>query len=396
MLMVSDLLELARSGADPDELAARAPARFAPSTRRAPVVVWNVCRHCNQTCPHCYASASRKPSPQDLSSEEAHRLIDELADSGVRFLIFSGGEPLLRADLFELVAHATTKGIAAQLSTNGVLLDEMSAKRLAAAGCRYVGISIDGRAELNDPYRGLPGSFARASAGLVHAREAGMKTGLRVTVTRRNVGEVGPLIEHAKSLGVSRFYVSHLVYAGRGRRLVAEDVSRGEARALLFGLFETADQLLSDPAAPRIVTGGNDSDGALLVLWLERHVGRGAAGRVRRALERRGGNSAGEGVLNIDDRGRVHPDQFWQEATLGDVREQPFAEILAHPLITALRDRSTRVGGRCSSCPFLSICRGSHRERALAAYGDLWGPDPACVLTDNDLIGAARVVGGTA
>ncbi len=396
MLNVSDLVRLAASGGEPDEVAARSPARFAPERRRAPVVVWNVCRHCNQSCPHCYAAASSRPSRADLSTQEAHRVIDDLADTGVRFLIFSGGEPLLRRDLFELIAHATARGIDAQLSTNGTAIDRSTARRLAEVGVRYVGVSIDGVPAFNDSYRGMSGGFALASAGLRHARAAGMRTGIRMTVTRRNEDQLDALLSHARFLRVDRFYVSHLVYAGRGRRLVGDDLSPAEARTLLLRLFYTAERQLRMEHGPKIVTGGNDSDGALLVVWTEMQYGKDAAERVRSVLRRRGGNSAGEGVVCIDDRGRVHPDQFWQDVVLGDVREQPLREILDHPMVEMLRGRAARLSGRCGQCPFLDLCRGSHRERAVARFGEPWASDPSCVLSEEDLGAPSALAGGAA
>lgn len=394
MLEVTDLLRRAMGMADGGAERGRADAgRYDPSPARPPVVVWNVCRHCNMRCPHCYAAASMRPAPDDLSPEEARRLVDDLAAAGVRIVIFSGGEPLLRPDLVDLIARARDRGIAPQLSTNGVLLDEATVDRLAAAGTRYVGVSLDGLRRFNDAYRGLPGGFERASRGLRRAKAAGMRTGLRVTLTRRNVDQVEPLLRHALDLDVDRFYVSHLLYAGRGRGLIGDDLAPAESRALLLRLFERAEGLIRDGARVGVVTGGNDSDGVLLLRWVEARYGAPAARRVRARLERRRGNSAGEGIVAIDSRGRVHPDQFWAAMTLGDVRTQSFAEILAHPMRAELRAREARLEGRCGACAYRALCRGSHRERALAATGRLWDPDPACVLTDDE-IGAAPVAAG--
>jgi Fe-coproporphyrin III synthase len=385
MLMVSDLLELASGQTEASALTARAPSRFEPTGSAPFVVVWNVCRHCNMTCPHCYASAGVRPSRQDLSTEEGRTLIEELAGAGVRCLIFSGGEPLLRADVIDLMAHAREQGISPQLSSNGVLIDAPMAERLADAGVSYVGVSIDGVSAFNDAYRGLEGGFDLAVRGLRCSREAGMRTGLRMTLTRRNMAHLPALVQLARSLPVDRFYVSHLVYSGRGRRLVEDDLDREESRTLLEALFGLADRLLAEGDPLRIVTGGNDSDGPALLRWVEEAFGSEAALRIWDALERRGGNSAGERVLCIDHQGRVHPDQFWQGATLGDVRVTPFAQILAHPLRAQLQRRTALLEGRCATCPFVTLCRGSHRERALATHGNPWAPDPACVMRDAEV-----------
>lgn len=386
MLDVTAMLRLAEHELPPAALAPRAEGRYAPSPAVPPVVVWNVCRHCNLRCPHCYAAATAQVAQDDLDGAEARSLIDALAGAGVQVLILSGGEPLLRPDLLDLVAHAHRAGLQPQLSSGGVLLDRPRAERLVAAGVRYIGISLDGLAPFNDSYRGLPGAFARAVEGLGHAKAAGARTGMRVTLTRRNADQLDPLLELAVRLGVDRFYVSHLLYSGRGRGLTEEDLSPVEARALLLHLFEAARRLArAGAAAPAVVTGGNDSDGALLLRWVEERYGGEAGARVHDALLRRGGNSAGEKLLAIDHRGRVHPDQFWQTATLGNVREMPLAEILDHPLRAALRNREAFLEGRCGACAFRALCRGSHRERALARHGEMWAPDPACVMTDTEI-----------
>ncbi len=385
MLTVSDYIEVARRPQLAERVVQNAAGRFDRAESRAPVIVWNVCRHCNMTCPHCYAAATDKPSRRRLTTDQALALLHELADCGVKVLIFSGGEPLLREDLFELIEFANKLGMSTHLSTNGVLIDPDTARRLKDTGIGYVGVSIDGLAEFNDTYRGLEDGFARAVAGLKKAGEAGMKTGLRITLTRKNLDQLAPLIDEARRIPVDRFYVSHLLYSGRGVTMEDADLRPEQTRQTLLWLFETADELLDEPDAPRFVTGGNDSDGPLLLRWLEGRYGRQASQPVRRLLELRGGNSAGEGILNIDHLGRVHPDQFWRQETLGRVQDQSFKEILGHPLRHELCDRLAKLHGRCAACVYATICRGSHRERALAHFGDRWAADPACVMTDAEI-----------
>lgn len=385
MLPVSDLLEVARRSVSGAEIGARAPARFAPAGDAPFVVVWNVGIHCNMSCPHCYAAATSQPSPHDLDTDEGLSLLEQMAGAGVRVVILSGGEPLLRPDFFTLLSRAGEVGLAPQLSTNGVLIDEPTARRLADGGVGYVGVSLDGLGSWNDSYRGLPGGFDRAVRGLGFARGAGMRTGVRMTLTRRNADQLDGVAEVALECGADRFYVSHLVDSGRGAKLVSDDLDRSEARALLRGLFETAERWLDRGVATRVVTGSNDSDGPFLLRWIETRYGADAAAPVAKLLLERGGNSAGERILSVDHRGRVHPDQFWRAAVLGDVRTTPFAEILKHPLREQLRDRLAHLKGRCAACSYRALCRGSHRERALARDGDIWAPDPACVLEDHEI-----------
>lgn len=385
MLPVSELLEVARDGLSEAEVRARTPRRFGAKGNTPAVVVWNVCMHCNMTCPHCYASAVSEPSPTDLSTEEGLALLDDLAACGVGVVIFSGGEPLMRPDLFDLLDRARELGISAQLSSNGVLIDAETAERLAALGVAYVGISVDGVRAFNDDYRGMVGGTEAALRGLRLAREAGMRTGLRMTLTRRNVAQLEEMLGVAEAVGASRFYVSHLLYSGRGYKVAGDDLPRAQAREALEKLFALAESLLASGRGPRIVTGSNDSDGVYLLRWIERRHGKQAAEPVRRLLLARGGNSAGERILNIDSRGRVHPDQFWRSAVLGDVRKQRFAEILEHPLREQLRRRLEHISGRCAVCSERALCRGSHRERALARHRDAWASDPACVMEDAEI-----------
>jgi len=385
LLPVSEFIEMARGRVSSDDLRSRAPRRFGSPGQNAPVVIWNICMHCNMTCPHCYAAAVAEPSPTDLTTAEGIDLLDQLADCGVRIVIFSGGEPLLRPDLFDLLTHAKRRGISPQLSSNGVFIDAAVAAKLSEAGVAYVGVSIDGRADWNDAYRGWPGGHAAALRGLHAAKGAGMKTGLRMTLTGKNADQLDGMLELTREAGIDRFYVSHLVYSGRGYKVAKDDLSRAEVRRVLFGLFESAESLIDAGEALRIVTGSNDSDGVLLLHWIETRYGVDAAAAIRELLLLRGGNSAGERVLNIDSRGRVHPDQFWRAAVLGDVRREPFAKILEHPLRKQLGQRLENITGRCAACSEREICRGSHRERALAIYRDAWASDPACVMEDREI-----------
>ena len=385
VLNVTEVVDVALGERSAQEVRRGTPDRYDADELPPPVVVWNVCRHCNMECPHCYAAATATPSRFSLDGDEAAELIDEMAEAGIRVVIFSGGEPLMRPDLFELISRADRRGISCHLSTNGTLLDDQKARRLADAGIGYVGVSIDGMPEFNDEYRGLEDGFERATRGIECAREAGLRTGLRVTLTQHNLDHLPRLLEHAHAIDVERFYVSHLLDAGRGYAMSDADLDRSQCRATLRYLFEQTHPSERAEGAPDIVTGGNDSDGPFLVQWLDEIAGGEAARRAGSLLASRGGNSAGVGLLNIDSRGAVHPDQFWRQCTLGEVRETPFAEILEHPMRRKLANRHDHVAGRCGDCRFFELCGGSHRERALARHGDVWGSDPACLMSDREI-----------
>ncbi|MFB6263888.1 MAG: radical SAM protein [Bradymonadaceae bacterium] len=385
MLDLHEMLDVAFGERTCDEVSRETPGRYGDERLPAPVVVWNVCRRCNMSCPHCYAAAGEAPSRFALEPSEALRVADELAECGVRAVIFSGGEPLMRPDLLELIDAVRAGGIPCHLSTNGTLLDHSTASALADAGIGYVGVSVDGGPGFNDDYRGLADGFERASRGVENAREAGLRTGLRITLTERNLDQLDAVREHARSLQVDRFYVSHLVDAGRGRAMADVDLDREESRSVVRGLARRSLPWRRREGDPSVVTGGNDSDGPFLVGWLRRCFGTGPAERALALLRRRGGNSAGVGLLNIDARGNVHPDQFWRECTLGNVRDLSVEELLEHPMRRVLATRTERLRGRCGECPFADVCGGSHRERALARNGGVWDSDPACLLRENDL-----------
>jgi len=369
----------------------RADARTASSPRFAavgrPVVVWNLTRRCNLHCRHCYASARVRPHPEELTPDDGRALVAELARSGVPALILSGGEPLLRADVFERIRQAADLGLHPALSTNGTLIDGPTARQLRGSGLRYVGVSVDGIGARHDRFRGLRGAYEQALDGLRHCRDAGLTVGLRFTLSRLTHPDLGRVLDLMEAEGVQRGYVSHLVYVGRANRLAPFALTRPETREAVETIFARAESLATRGVPLDLVTGNSDADGVGLFLRL-RARRPDTAGLVRELLRRRGGNSAGRTIANVDDRGEVHPDQFWPHHSLGNVRTRPFADIWAdasHPLLSRLRSRRHHIHGRCARCPHFDLCGGGSRVRAEALTGDLWASDPACYLTDEEL-----------
>ncbi len=351
------------------------------------VVVWNTTRRCNLRCRHCYAAATARPDPLELTTGEGCALIDALAHLGVRSLVLSGGEPLLRADFGRLARHAAAAGLHVALSTGGTLLDATTAEELAAAGVEYVGVSIDGLGARHDRVRGVTGGFGLALRGLRRAREAGLRVGLRFTLTRTTLPDLERVLDLMEAEGVDRGYVSHLVHVGRARRLSGEALGPRETRHAVETIFARAEAWRRRGLRMELVTGNNDADGVALYLWVCRSCPA-AAGRIRQHLVARGGNATGVAIASVDSRGDVHPDQFWSCATLGNIRERAFGAIWddpTHALLAALRSRRRPVGGRCGACDHLDLCGGGNRARAEALTGDLWAPDPACHLTDREV-----------
>jgi radical SAM protein with 4Fe4S-binding SPASM domain len=380
MLSVSKLLEEPAKGRSTAE-----ESRYKKGL--SPVVVWNVTRSCTLACVHCYNSSGARSYPGELTTTEASGVIDALSDFKVPAIIFSGGDPLTRPDILGIIRRCREKGIRAVLSTNGIAIDAEIAGKIKDAGVSYVGVSLDGGRKVNDSIRGMDGAFDKALAAIRHCVDAGLLTGIRFTMSKRNSGELSFIFGLLESEGIQRGYFSHLVYSGRGARFSGEDLDHAETRAAVDYIFSRASGFIKKGLDKDIVTGGNDADGAYLYLKL-READPVKARRVRELLEERGGNSSGVGLANIDNLGEVHPDQFWASRSFGNVKERPFGDIWAdrsEPLLKALRNRQGLVKGRCSRCAHFSICAGSYRARAEFATGDPWAEDPACYLTEKEL-----------
>lgn len=349
-----------------------------------PIVVWNVNEICNMSCPHCYASAKKGwKNTIELSNEEAKKVIDKLYQYGIKILIFSGGEPLLRKDLFGLIQYAKNLGFQCHLSTNGVLITKEIAKKLKELNISYVGVSIDGLPDFNDSYRGLPDAFKKAKEGLEYLQEFNIKTGIRITLSKKNQDQLFPLIDFAIKNSINRFYISHLLYSGRGTSYINEDLSIFEVREIMNKIFDLSIKFIKENYKLSIVSGGNDVDGAFLILYIYKKFGKEKALEFYNILEKRKGNTAGEKIINIDHLGNIHPDQFWRNYTMGNILNQSLEEIFQDPLIQQLKEREKYLY-ECKNCFFLKICRGSHRERALFIKNDLWAKDPACYLTEEE------------
>jgi heme d1 biosynthesis radical SAM protein NirJ len=369
-----------------EAIAGRAPRRTrgAPS---GPVVIWNLVRRCNLTCRHCYSISTDKDFPGELTTGEVHAVMDDLRGFGVPVLILSGGEPLLRPDLFVIAARAKAMGFYVGLSSNGTLVDAPMADRIARAGFDYVGISLDGLRATHDRFRGREGAFDLSLAGLRLCRDRGVRVGARYTMTEDNAHDLPALLRLLDAEGIDKFYFSHLNYAGRGNKHRADDARHRTTRAAMDLLFETAWTHASRGAAREFVTGNNDADGVYLLHWVRARFPA-MAGQIEARLRQWGGNASGVNVANIDNEGNVHPDTMWWHHRLGNVRQRPFSAIwqdVSDPLMAGLKQRPRPVTGRCGACRHLAICNGNTRVRAQQLTGDPWAEDPACYLSDEEI-----------
>ena len=357
------------------------------SQDKKPVVVWNITRQCNLKCRHCYAQAQAKKPKGELTTQEGKVLLDDLSSFGAPVILFSGGEPVLRPDLPELAQYAVAKGMRAVISTNGTLITEELAKTLKDIGLSYVGISLDGMEAVNDRFRGVPGAFAQALAGIRNCREAGIKVGLRFTINRLNRDQVSPIFDLLKNENIPRVCFYHLVYAGRGSSLIKEDLDHIQTRQIVNLIIDCTKELFDAGHEKEVLTVDNHADGPYLYLRMLKE-GSSRAPEVLELLRMNEGNSSGRGIGCISWDGEVHADQFWRHYSFGNVREKPFSQIwedTTHPLMARLKDKKKYVTGRCNGCRWLDICGGNFRVRAEAATGELWAPDPACYLTDEEI-----------
>ena len=203
------------------------------SEGKGPVVAWNYTRTCNLKCKHCYSNSENKEYDKELNTEQALQLIDDLAAFHVPVILFSGGEPLMRKDFFTLASAARQKGIRPTLSTNGTLITPEKAKKIKEIGVGYVGISIDGMQETNDHFRGVPGAFERALAGIRNCRAVDQRVGLRFTINRSNFREISAVLDLMEQENIDRVCFYHLVYSGRGEAIKKDDLTAEETRKVM-------------------------------------------------------------------------------------------------------------------------------------------------------------------
>jgi radical SAM protein with 4Fe4S-binding SPASM domain len=357
------------------------------SEDKRPVVVWTSTRRCNLHCAHCYTDSHDQAYPGELSTPEALAMVDRLAEASVPVLLISGGEPLRRTDLLEVAAHARGRGLRVVLSTNGSLITPETAAALARIQVSYVGISIDGRPEVHDRFRGMRGAFDASMGGIEACRDAGLKVGLRVTLTKSNLDDLPWLFDLMEEREVPRLCIYHLAPTGRGAKIQDFTPSHQETRRALDVVFDRVLSMHQRGLEPEVLTADNHADAAYL--WM--HIGRTQPERqasVATLLRWNGGNGSGRAIAAVDADGTVYADQFWRWRPLGNVRTQSFEEIWdtrPAPLLQHLRDRRERLPDRCQGCRFLNFCNGNFRSRAEAVTGDLWGMDPLCYLSDEEV-----------
>jgi len=352
-----------------------------------PVVVYNCTSRCNLRCMHCYSSSQAGCDGTELTTVEAKRLLGQLAEANCPVVLFSGGEPLLRPDLVELVAEATRLKIRAVVSTNGTLIDDSAAKALAAAAVSYVGVSVDGEEFFHDRFRRVEGSFRSAIRGIENCRRHGIRVGLRFTITRRNAEHVPYVFELAAAVGVRRICFYHLIRTGRARQIRQEALEAEQIRQVVDTIIEKTGEYIHKGLVDEVLTVDNHADGPYLLLKMLSE-GRDRYEQAERLLQRNGGNRVGEKIACVGWDGRVYPDQFWRNYSLGSVKDRPFGEIwsdVSDPVLQRLRNKSEFADARCLRCRWFSLCKGNYRFLGDDPGQSNWLNEPACYLWDEEI-----------
>lgn len=372
-----------------------APSYFQVDFDQMPfTVAWEITKACALNCIHCRAVAQKRRHPLELTLEEGYGVIDQLVKMGKPILIITGGDPLMRRDVYELLDYAVLRGLRVALSPSATkLVNQESLKRVKDAGVHMVHISLDGsRPEVHDAFRGFQGSYQRTLEILANLRELAIPFQIGTTVNRHNLEDLPQIAQVAEGAGVTVWSVFFLVPTGRGQ--ASDMVSPQEHEHTYHWLYELSQsapfhiRTTAAPAYRRVViqrtrqAQGGGQESSSVPRW--ELTGAGYAFREGEALQGKGAND-GNGFCFIDHLGNVCPSGFLQ-VPAGNVRERPLAEIYrTAPLFRDLRD-PTRLKGKCGACEFKQVCGGS-RARAFALTGDYLAPEPTCVYLPEALRG---------
>lgn len=346
------------------------------------IAIWNFTNRCNLSCLHCY-SKSTLDEVDTLTTPQIKKTILEMKENGIKFIIFSGGEPLTRKDLFEIADFCKENGIITYLSSNGLYFTKSNIQKIVDT-FNYVGVSIDGDEETHDYFRGLKGAFKETLKAVKLANSTGSKVGIRFTMTKDTIGSLEYIFDMVEKENIPKIYISHLVYSGRGLDNLKMDLTKEQRREAVDFILDKAFQYHKEGRDIEIVTGNMEMDA---VVFLERFANEypDLKEKMRERLVSWGGNSAGRKLLNINSEGDVRPDPFFP-ITIGNIIEQNFSDIWQKgELLEQLRKHPRKqISGICSDCEQIDICNGGSRARAYAITGDLWSEDPSCYLTKEE------------
>jgi AdoMet-dependent heme synthase len=335
------------------------------------LVAWEVTRTCNLACIHCRASALDRPYENELTTDESFKLLDEIETFASPIIILTGGEPLLRPDIFEIAAYGNRKGFRMTMAVNGTLLSLETAQKMQEAGIQRISISLDGAtAASHDAFRQVPGAFEGALRGVRYARDADLDFQINTTITKQNLHELSAIQELAVSLGAVAHHIFLLVPMGRGKDLTEQGIDAEQYEQTLHWFYEQRDRVplqLKATCAPhyyRILRQRARAD--------KRDVNFETFGLD--AMTR--GCLGGVGFAFISHTGQVQPCGYL-ELNCGNVREKPFREIWSNSSVfKELRDFG-KYGGKCGCCEYAKVCGGC-RARAYESTGDYLAEEPLC------------------
>jgi radical SAM protein with 4Fe4S-binding SPASM domain len=360
--------------------------RYGRKTSTGPIVVYNCTAKCNLRCLHCYSSSKANRFNNELTTTQAKEFISRLPELDCPVLLFSGGEPFLRSDLFELLAQAGRLGLRTVISSNGTFIDSQTAEKLASIGVSYVGVSIDGREKFHDEFRQVTGCFKSAIEGIENCRKAGIRTGLRFTITRANAGQVAAIFDIAALAGIRRLCFYHLIRAGRAKEL--EQVLETEkTRQVLDVIIEKTDDFVKKGLVDEVLTVDNHADGPYLLVRMQREKNP-IYEKSRELLLARGGNKVGEKIACLSWEGSVYADQFWRNYPLGNIKDKTFKQIwhnTSEPVLNKLRNKDKFADPRCLRCKWFNLCKGNYRFLGPEADDRYWLNEPDCYLTDEEI-----------
>jgi heme b synthase len=336
-------------------------------------IAWESTQRCNLNCVHCRCSSDMSAAEGDFNTEEAFKLIDDICEVSKPVMVLSGGEPLLRPDIFEIARYGTDKGLRMCMATNGTLVTDDVCEKMKAADIKMVSLSLDGStAEIHDNFRNSPGAFA----GVISAAEILKRNGIPFLInssfTKRNQTDIAATFRVAKGLGATAWYLFMIVPTGRGEEIMSELISAEDYEDILEWHYEQEkredDILMRPTCAPhyyRIVPQKAKAEGADFK---------------RRSLTFSTGGGKGciaaQTICLIDCFGDLKPCSYFH-SSVGNVKETPFKELWYHSKVfNELRDFS-KYKGKCGECEYLNVCGGC-RARADAVYGDYMAEDPFC------------------
>jgi radical SAM protein with 4Fe4S-binding SPASM domain len=368
-----------------------------PQTTAAPfLIVWNFTKQCNLRCKHCYENAGPKPAPDELTTEEAKRAVDEFANAGVVALSFSGGEPLARKDFFEVAEYATEKEFYVSVASNGTLITQKVAQKMKEAGVQYVEISLDGFEKTHDEFRGIQRAWKRAIEGIKNCVKAGLDTGVATTATHYNLKEIPKLVEFVeKDLHAKRFIVFNFIPVSRGKEIMDQDLTPKEREELLDFLYskliDSNTKLDTFSTAPQYaVTSYKFAFGPVVAThFTNKAATEMLRGRTKSLTEFIGGCGAGRLYCGMEPNGDIEPCVFIP-IKIGNIREQSLVNIWrSSPVLKQIRNRDLFKG--CGECEYKYICGGC-RARAYAYFNDLQGPDLGCIRNEEHYVNIPKHV----